>query len=49
MDSGSNLRAKAFLLLKILENSKKKKKNANRLKGDGFTSEPSMVILVFKN
>ena len=46
MDSGSNLQARAFFCSKCWK-KKKKKKNANHLKGDDFTSDPSLVIFVF--
>ena len=50
MDSGSNLQARAFFCSKCWKKKKKKKKkNANHLKGDDFTSDPSLVIFVFKN
>ena len=45
MDSGSNLQARTFFCSKCWK--KKKKKNANHLKGDDFTSDPSLVIFVF--
>ena len=44
MDSGSNLQARAFFCSKCW---KKKKKNANHLKGDDFTSDPSLLIFFF--
>ena len=49
MDSGSNLRKKAFLWLEMKQCKKKKKKKmkANRRNGDAFTNDPSMVIFVF--
>ena len=48
MDSGSNLQARALFCSKCWrKKKKKKKKNANHLKGDDFTSDPSLVIFVF--
>ena len=48
MDSGSNLRARAFFFAgKQCKKKKKKKMKANRRNGDAFTSDPFMVIFVF--
>ena len=45
MDSGSNLQARAFFCSKCWK--RKKKKNAKHLKGDDYTSDPSLLIFFF--
>ena len=48
MDSSSNLRARAFLLLKMLESSAKRRRRRRRMQtGDAFTNDPYMAIFVF--
>ena len=49
MDFSSNLRARAFLLLKMLESSAKRRRRRRRRMqtGDAFTNDPFMAIFVF--
>ena len=52
MDFSSNLRARAFLLLKMLESSAKRRRRRRRRRrrmqtGDAFTNDPFMAIFVF--